>query len=130
MNYVETANLIANKMIEGKKLSEALSLVYTKRELVVPCDEGILSIKIPDLMMSNRATNALMRAGLSTIGKLVNYCERQKLTDIRLLGKGSAIEVLETILDYCWGQLSTSDRAEFLLDIAEQNKHNLRTELR
>ena len=39
MNYVETAHLIANKMAEGKKLSEALALVYNKRELVIPSDE-------------------------------------------------------------------------------------------
>jgi DNA-directed RNA polymerase alpha subunit len=130
MNYIETANLIANKMIEGKKLSKALALVYDKRELAVPCDTDILDVKVVDLKMSSRTTNALMRAGLTTIGKVVDYCERQRLTDIRLLGKGSAIEMLETILDYCWEELSNGEKAEFLLDVAEKNVQNLRKELR
>jgi DNA-directed RNA polymerase alpha subunit len=130
MNYIETAHLIASKMIEGKKLSKALTLVYDKRELVIPCEETILSTKTTDLMMSNRTTNALMRSGLSTVGQIVNYCKKQKLTDVKLLGKGGATETLETLLDYCWEQLSKSEKAEFLLDIAERNEQNLRAELR
>lgn len=130
MNYIETANLIASKMIEGKKLSKALALVYDKRELVVPCNTDILNISVMDLRMSNRTTAALMRAKLTTIGEVVTYCEKKKLTDVRLLGTGSAVEVLETILDCCWSRLSKSEKAEFLLDIAERNEENLREELR
>ena len=130
MNYVETAHLIANKMVEGKKLSQALALVYNKRELVIPSDVNILDVKIVDLKMTNRATNALMRAKLTTIGEVATYCKTQKLTDIRLLGTGSGIELLETILDYCWDRMTSGERAELLLDIAERNEHNLREELR
>lgn len=130
MNYIETAHLIANKMVEGKKLSKALALVYDKRELVIPSDASVLDVKIVDLKMTNRATNALMRAKLTTIGEVAAYCEQQKLTDIRLLGTGSGIELLETILDYCWDRMTSSERAELLLDIAERNEQNLRKELR
>ena len=130
MNYIETANLIANKMVEGKKLSKALALVYDKRELVIPSDVSVLDIKVVDLKMSNRTTNALMRAKLTTIGEVVTYCKKQKLTEIQLLGKGSAIEMLETILDYCWSKLSKSEKVELLLDIVERNEQNLREELR
>ena len=130
MNYVEIAHLIASKMIEGKKLSKALALIYNKRELVIPNDTSILNVKIMDLKMTNRTTNALMRAKLTTIGEVAEYCEKQKLTDIKLFGTASAIEMLETILDYCWSKMSNSEKAEFLLDIAERNEHNLREELR
>lgn len=130
MNYIETAKLITSKMIEGKKLSKALTLVYDKRELVIPSDTSVLDVKIMDLKMTSRTTNALMRAKLTTIGEVATYCEKKKLTDIQLLGKGGAIEILETILDYCWSKLSKSEKAEFLLDIAERNEQNLREELR
>ena len=130
MDYVETAHLIASKMIEGKKLSKALALVYTKRELVIPSDLSVLDVKIVDLKMSNRTTNALMRAKLTTIGEVATYCEKNKLTDIKLFGKGSGVEMLEAILDYCWDCLTTSERTEFLLDIVERNEENLREELK
>ena len=130
MNYIETAHLIASKMIEGRKLSKALALVYDKRVLVIPSDTSVLDVKIMDLKMTNRTTNALMRAKLTTIGEVATYCEKQKLTDIKLLGTASAIETLETILDYCWSKMSKSEKAEFLLDIAERNEQNLREELR
>lgn len=130
MNYVETAHLIANKMVEGKKLSEALALIYNKRELIIPSDVDVLDVKITDLKMTNRTINALMRARLTTIGEVAAYCEKQKLTDIKLLGKGSAIEMLETILDYCWEQMPTNEKVDFLLNITEINEQNLREELR
>lgn len=130
MNYIETAHLIASKMIEGKKLSKAMAVVYSKRELAIPCKTDIFETRIMDLKMSGRTTNALMRAKLFTIGDIVAYCERQKLIEVKLLGKTSAIETLETILDYCWDQMSQSEQTDFLLDIAERNQHNLREELR
>lgn len=130
MNYIETAHLIASKMVEGKKLSKVLALVYDKRELVIPSDTSVLDVRIMDLKMTNRTTNALMRAKLTTIREVAAYCEKQKLTDVRLLGTGSGIELLETILDYCWDRMTSSERVELLLDIAERNEHNLREELR
>lgn len=130
MNYIETAHLIASKMIEGKKLSKAMAVVYSKRELAIPCKTEIFETRIMDLKMSSRTTNALMRAKLFTIGDVVDHCERQKLIEVKLLGKTSAIETLETILDYCWDQMSQSEQADFLLDIAQRNQHNLREELR
>lgn len=130
MNYIETAHLIASKMIEGKKLSKAMAVVYSKRELAIPCKTDIFETRIMDLKMSGRTTNALMRAKLFTIGDVVAYCERQKLIEVKLLGKTSAIETLETILDYCWDQMSQSEQTDFLLDIAQRNQHNLRDELR
>ncbi len=126
---IEIMDVIVDKMIAGKTLTDALKDVYSKRNVVIPFVDEDLNIPIEKLGMSNRTTYALMRGRLSTLGDVVRYCEKQKITTINLLGANAGIETFETIVNYLWNKLDKESRVEFLIDIVEKNTGNLREEL-
>lgn len=120
---------IADELAMGKKLSEALKAVYTKRNLGIPYKSEVLSVSVTELNMSNRTTNALLRARLKTLEDIVNYCERQKLTTIKNFGTNSGMEVLEALVDWCWDHMDKKEKGDFLIDVIERNSNNIKAEL-
>ena len=126
---IEIMDVIVDKMVAGKTLTEALQDVYVKRNIAVPFVDEDLSLLVEKLDMSKRAKYALMRGGLFTLGDVVKHCEKQKLNTINLLGQSSGVEVLETIVNYLWNKLDKQHKAEFLMDIVERNTGNLRKEM-
>jgi DNA-directed RNA polymerase alpha subunit len=123
---IEIMDVIVDKMIEGATLSQALKEVYVVRNVRIPYNKENFNISIQALKMSCRSTNGLLRAGMRTLGDVIDYCNKHKITDVANLGKGSGLEVLETILDYCWNKMTTKERAEFLIDTVERNSINVR----
>ena len=126
---IEIMDVIVDKMVAGKKLTEALKDVYVKRNVAIPFDDEDLNISVESLGMSKKTTYALMRGGLFTLADMVKYCENKKITTIRLLGMNAGLEAFETMVDYLWGNMDKQMRAEFLMDIVERNTGNLRAEL-
>ena len=122
---IDTMDIIVSKMVDGKRLSEALKEVYSKRNVIIPYTESILSTSILKLNMSVRAINSLMRAKLQTIADVVNYCESKKITSVKMLGTGAGIELFEAILDYSWDHMTLNERVTFLIDTVERNEQNL-----
>ena len=125
---INTMDTIVGMLAEGKKLSKALKLVYTKRNVAIPYTEEMLDARILDLNMTTRTTNALMRAHLKTIKDVVEFCSKEKITKVKTLGNNSCIELFESILDYCWSKMDDNRRADFLIDIVERNILYLREE--
>lgn len=123
---IDTMDMIVDKMLEGEKISQALKDIYNKRNVIIPYNEESFNVSVRDLEMSRRSTNALLRTGLKTLGDVVNYCKTHKITDIVNLGVGSGVEIFETILDYCWEYMTTSERTSFLIDTVERNSNNIR----
>ena len=126
---IEIMDIIVDKMVAGKKLTEALKDVYVKRNVAIPFDDEDLDISVEELGMSNKTTYALMRGRLFTLADMVKYCEEKKLTTVRLLGVSSGLEAFETMVDYLWGKMDKQKRAEFLIDVVERNQGNIREEL-
>jgi len=126
---IDVMDIIVSKMAEGVKLSKALKLVYNKRNVAIPYGDGDFDVLITDLGMTSRATNALLRAKLRTLGDVVDFCKEQMITNIPYLGKTSGIEVFEAILDYCWEHMSEKERVSFLIDTVERNSNNIREEI-
>lgn len=122
-------DLIVSKMAEGATLSKALKLVYSKRNISIPYSDGDLNVPIMELKMSARATNAMLRAKMRTIGDIVEFCKGNKITDITNLGVHSGIEIFETILDHCWGRMDNDERTAFLIDTVERNSQYIRPEI-
>ena len=123
---IEIMDAIVDKMVDGEKLSQALKSVYVKRHVYIPYNEEIFTVSLMELKMSCRATNALLRAGLRTLGDVIDFCNKQKITKISMMGNNSGVEVFETILDYCWEHMDTLQRAKFLMDTVEKNSNNIR----
>lgn len=126
---IDIMDIIVSKMAEGKTLSKALKLVYSKRNVAIPYNEEICNVAITSLPMSNRTSNALMRGRLRTIGEVIEFCKTEKITNITNLGRNSGVELFETILDYCWDHLSKNEKTAFLIDVVERNENYIKPEL-
>jgi hypothetical protein len=132
---IDTMNLIVSKMAHGKTLSKALKDVYTKRNVEIPYHEEWLECKLTSLKMSMRTTQALLRNKMETINDVVNYTKeteetkKHKITDLRTFGRASAIELFESILDYCWKHMSQDEKDRFLINTVVRNSENLRAEI-
>jgi DNA-directed RNA polymerase alpha subunit len=126
---IDIMDRIVDELTNGKKLSEALNTVYEKRNVEIPFNDEMFDIKITDLHLSNRAVGALMRAGLTTVNKVIEYGNKRPLNNINNFGQISGIEFLEVVLDIAWDKMSQKEKVEFLIDTVERNQGNIRTEL-
>ena len=126
---INTMDLIVSKMAHGKTLSKALHEVYTKRNVAIPYHEEWLKCNLTSLKMSMRTTQALLRNKMATINDVVNYTKDNKITKLLTFGRVSAIELFESILDYCWNHMSQKEKDRFLIDTVERNSCNLRAEI-
>lgn len=126
---IDVMDIIVSKMVEGATLSKALKLVYNKRNVVIPYNEEIYSIEVTKLPMTKKTINALMRGRLKTLGEVIEFCKCQKITEVASLGVTSGVELFETILDYCWDNMSQEERVSFLIDTVERNSEHIRHEI-
>ena len=126
---INTMDIIVSKMASGKTLSKAMKEVYIQRDVQIPYREEWLNCKIKSLKMSMRTTSALLRNKMETINDVVAYTENHKITDLPTFGRISAMELFESILDYCWKQMSQDEKDEFIADIVERNRNNLRSDI-
>ena len=126
---IDVMDIIVSKMVEGATLSKALKLVYNKRNVVIPYNEEIYGVAITALPLTKRTMNTLLRGRLKTLGDVIEFCKRQKITDVSNLGVNSGVELFETILDYCWDHMSQKERVSFLIDTVERNSEYIRPEI-
>ena len=126
---INTLDLIVTKLAHGKKLSEALHDVYTKRNVAIPYEEEWLNCKLTSLNMSMRTTNALLRSKFETIRDVVDFTSTNKISSVPTFGRISGIELFESILDYCWKQMSQEKKDEFIIDVVIRNSGNLKAEI-
>ena len=123
---IDIMDIIVSKMVEGDKLSRALSRVYTTRNVAIPYGAADLDVSVLDVGLSSRATRILIRTKLMTLKDVVEFCQTQKLTNIVNMGNNTAIEVFEAILDYCWEHMTQDERVSFLIDTVERNSEHIR----
>lgn len=126
---IETMDMIVSLLAQHKKISKTLKHVYYKRYLILPHNEKWYQIHVTDLGMSNRTTNALMRSHLRTVQDVIDYCQESTIKDIKTFGQAAGVELLETILDVCWDNMTEQQRVDFLIDTVERNECHLRKEI-
>lgn len=118
---------VVDELAKGKTISEALESVYYKRKVRVPIRDNITSIKIEDLGLAGRTTNAIKRAHLNTIGDVVEFVERgRNMTDIPALGRVSIRDFMEAVLNHSWNLMSLQEKVDFLMTTVERNVCNIR----
>ena len=126
---IDVMDIIVSKMADGEKLSKALEHVYIKRSVMIPYNDKQFDVPITNIGLSQTAIRRLIRTKLMTLGDLVEFCNTNKITDIVNMGKGTGIEVFETVLDYCWGQMTAKEKELFLIDTVERNSEYIRAEI-
>lgn len=123
---IDIMDRIVDELVSGKKISEALSTIYTTRRVIIRSNVDNLNIDVRSVGMSNRTVNALLRTKLQTLKDVVEYAASNKITNIKNLGQNSGIEVFETILNYYFDSMTIEEKTEFLIDVVERNVNNLK----
>ena len=127
---IEIMDIVVSKMAEGTKLSKALRLVYTKRNVVIPFKKINTDAKLTDLNLSCRTTNTLLKAGMRTINDVIEYHNNYGLATVKGFARHSCTELFEKILDGAWANMDKTERTYFLIDTIERNTKYIRAEFR
>lgn len=123
---VNAMRTIIHELEAGKTISDALKVVYTKRNVCVPYVDDVFDIDVRDLGMSGRVTGVLLRNHITTINEAIQANEKTPLKDMRGIATGLCTEFFETILNYSFDCMSSDAKALFLIDVVERNRIYLR----
>ena len=86
--------------------------------------KALAEAPLEDLELSVRSYNCLKRAGMQTVGDVVERINgRTDLLKIRNLGMRSADEIMQAIMEYQYSILSDGRKARYLKRVAELNKN-------
>lgn len=95
----ESAKILARHVdmfVNLGQRAESLGVAVSGKE---ESKESILEMNIDDLELSARSSNCLKKAGIKTVGKLIDYSELD-LMKIKNFGAKSAKEVIEKLREY------------------------------
>ena len=81
---------------------------------------------IDELNLSVRSQNALRRAGVMTLGELIDRLNEGDIKSIRSLGRKSLSEIQTKIVVYGYDKLTYQERREFFSNLLEENIENMR----
>ena len=87
----------------------------------VPFSQKACDTSIDDLDFSVRASNALKRASIFTIGQAIDLIANDGLLRIRNLGKKTQNEIKTRILAFGYERLTEAEKKRFFYDIVERN---------
>ena len=87
----------------------------------VQLNTSACNTNIDDVEFSARASNALKRSGIFTIGEIVDQISKDGLLKIRNLGKKTQNEIKTRILVYGYKQLNDDEKIRFMSDVVEKN---------
>ena len=77
--------------------------------------------RIDDVEFSPRAEHALKRAGIFTIGGVIDIIIDDSLLKIKNLGKKTQNEIKTRILNFGYENLSKNEKKRFFYDLLEKN---------
>lgn len=87
----------------------------------VPFSKKACDTEVDNIEFSVRAMNALKRAGLFTIGDIIDCITREELSRIRNLGKKTANEIQTRILSYGYERLTENEKKRFFYEVVNNN---------
>ena len=113
-------------MEQKRRIYGELEGLYRKygRQLRFPVYLGKALTEAPleNLELSVRSYNCLKRAGMRTVGDLVEGIEgREDLLKIRNLGMRSAEEIMQAVMEYQYFLLSEEGKIRYLRRVEELN---------
>ena len=82
----------------------------------------VCGTSIDEMQLSVRSWNALRRAGVSTIGEIIDLIMQDGLVKIRNLGRISMSEIKTKILAEGFNDLSTTEKVAFFEYLIEHNQ--------
>ena len=79
------------------------------------------TMPIDSVDFSARAINGLKRAGIFTVGDIIDSISEQTLAGVKNLGQKTISEIKTKVLDLGYNDLTEREKKEFLLDVLERN---------
>lgn len=118
-------NLVANELYESAKNNGLVDTLYAvfgnNIRTNIAFSKSACQASIDTIDFSVRASNALKRSGLMTVGDIIDAIMDDKLLHIRNLGRKSYNEIKTRILKYGYDQLTEKEKIAFFHDIVERN---------
>ena len=114
-------------MEQKRRTHRELNSVYAKygKQLRFPVylGQALTEAPLEDLELSVRSYNCLKRAGMRTVGDLVEGIDgRTDLLKIRNLGIRSANEIMQAVMEYQYYLLSEEGKSRYLKRVSELNE--------
>ena len=114
-------------MEQKRRTHGELNSVYAKygKQLRFPVylGQALTEAPLEDLELSVRSYNCLKRAGMRTVGDLVEGIDgRTDLLKIRNLGMRSANEIMQAVMEYQYDLLSDEGKIRYLKRLSELNE--------
>ena len=111
-----------HKSANENGLLPTLYAIFGKNvKVFVPFSKKACDTEIDAIDFSVRALNALKRAGLFTIGDVIDSIAREELSKIRNLGKKTVNEIQTQILMFGYNKLNEREKVDFFYEILENN---------
>lgn len=99
-----------------------LSVAFGKGiSLEIAFDAAACEVHLDDVGFSTRAENALKRAGVFTIGGVIELIEAGALSHIRNLGKKTESEIKTRVLVFGFDRLTDKEKRKFFLTAINRN---------
>ena len=88
----------------------------------IPVTKAVCDMNISELELSVRSSNGLMRAGLDTVGKVIDEAMSENgIEGVRNLGKKSISEIKTALFLVGYTKLSSREKVEFWEYAVENN---------
>ena len=108
-----------------REFEELYEKYGTRLRFSVYLSKELTEAPLEDLELSVRSYNCLKRAGMQTVGDVVERINgRTDLLKIRNLGMRSADEIMEAIMVYQYSLLSDERKVRYLKRVAELNRNS------
>ena len=121
MNQNEIVNELLKSANENGLLI-TLNEVFGKNiKVSIPFSQRACETSIDELDFSVRANNAMKRAGIFTIGEVIDLSAGDELERIRNLGKKTINEIKTRILLFGYDKLTEQEKKRFFYDVTAKN---------
>ena len=87
----------------------------------VPFSMKACEMSVDDIDFSPRANNSLKRAGIFTIGQVIDLIADDGLLRIRNLGKKTQNEIKVRIMMFGYNRLNENEKKRFFYDVVDRN---------
>ena len=118
-------NQIVNELMKSSKERGFITTLYELFGKSVKANisftKSACETSVDDLDFSVRANNAMKRAGIFTVGEIIDMISNDELSHIRNLGKKTANEIKARVLAYGYECLSEYGKVQFFYDFIEKN---------
>ena len=91
------------------------------REAIVPYTDRLADLSIDEMNLTVRARNGLMRANITTLGRLRDLLAKENgILSIRNLGQKSAREIKHAFFEECYARLQPHEKAQYWQEMLDK----------